>query len=76
MFYPDYFPWGETGEDPTWDICSCCGVEWGDGDFTLEETRTLRAKWIAKGANWFDPKEKPESWNLEQQLEQIPAQFR
>ena len=75
-FYPDYFPWGETGQDPSRDICDCCGIEWGYQDCTASAIRTFRANWIAEGAVWFDPKQKPESWNLERQLEQIPVQFR
>lgn len=24
-----YPPWGEDGRLPTFDICACCGTEWG-----------------------------------------------
>lgn len=33
--YPlgDYNPWGDDGKTPTYDICPCCGVEWGNEDY-------------------------------------------
>ena len=69
-------PWGEDGKIPSYDICSCCGVEFGNEDYTLESIKRYRTKWIGEGAKWFDNKKKPIEWNLENQLDQIPEKFR
>lgn len=49
-------PWGEDNISPTHEICSCCGVENGYEDYTLESIREFRAQWINKGAIWFNKK--------------------
>ena len=69
-------PWGEDGQCPTYDICDCCGVEFGYGDCTLKATKTFRGKWLENGANWKYPKEKPPNWSLEEQLKQIPQEYK
>lgn len=71
--YPlgDYSPWGDDGKMPTYDICPCCGVEWGYEDYTPESRKEYRNKWIVAGAKWFDPQKKPANWNLEKQLRNI-----
>lgn len=71
--YPlgDYNPWGDDGNTPTYNICPCCGVEWGNEDYTPESRMEYRNKWIAGGAKWFDPQKKPANWNLEEQLKNI-----
>lgn len=28
-------PWGKDGSCPTYEICSCCGVEFGNEDYIL-----------------------------------------
>jgi hypothetical protein len=68
--YPDldYAPWGEDGQSPSFDICPCCGVEFGYEDATDIAKKIFRENWISSGAEWFDPKIKPAYWNLKQQL--------
>jgi hypothetical protein len=61
-------PWGDDGKNPSFDICDCCGVEFGYEDSTPESIESYRKKWIAEGAKW---KRKPENWNLEKQLNNI-----
>jgi hypothetical protein len=34
-----------------------------------------REDWISKGAIWFRPKEKPQIWDAEKQLLDIPHEF-
>ena len=73
--YDDYYPWGENGQLPTYDICDCCGAEFGyDDDIGAcgEPIQTYRSKWINGGAKFFRPSERPENWNLEDQLKNIP----
>ena len=71
--YPlgNYNPWGDDGKTPTFDICPCCGVEWGNEDYTTESRTEYRKKWLADGAKWFEPQKKPVNWNLEEQLKDI-----
>lgn len=67
----DYAPWGADGKTPTYDICPCCGVEWGNEDYTSESQVKYRNKWLADGAKWFEPQKKPANWNFEEQLSHI-----
>lgn len=69
-------PWGKDGCSPTYEICPCCGVEFGNEDYTIESTKRYRATWINKGFKWFDSTEKPKHWNKEEQLNMIPVEFR
>jgi hypothetical protein len=61
-------PWGYDGKSPTYDFCSCCGVEFGYGDASPLGIRQWRQKWIAKGATWDAPELKPANWDLQEQL--------
>lgn len=67
----DFAPWGKDDKTPTYDICPCCGVEWGNEDYTLESRTEYRNKWLADGAKWFEPSKKPVNWNVEEQLKNI-----
>lgn len=69
-------PWGEDGKSPTYEICPCCGVEYGYEDSTIIAAKNYRQDWIASGAKWNDVNEKPANWLLEDQLHHIPADFR
>ena len=64
----DYLPWGEDGKTPSFDICPCCGVEFGNEDYTEESIKKYREKWINGGAHWFDTKLRPSNWSLQEQL--------
>jgi hypothetical protein len=68
--------WGDDGQSPTYDICSCCGCEAGYEDVSLDSVRRYRQKWIAAGAQWFAAQERPDGWNLDEQLRHVPAGFR
>ena len=69
-------PWGEDGETPLFEICACCGVEFGYGDATIIAVHRTRDRWLEKGAKWFMPKFKPIDWSLGRQLAQIPEMFK
>ncbi|WP_449387855.1 hypothetical protein [Chryseobacterium lineare] len=71
----DDLPWGEDGKSPTYEICPCCGVEFGYEDYTVESTKKYRKEWLIKGAKWFDKSEQPEKWDKEQQFKNIPALY-
>jgi hypothetical protein len=69
-------PWGEDGQCPTYDICDCCGIEFGYGDCTLKAIQASRERWLAKDAKWKYPEEKPTSWSLEEQMKNIPEEYK
>ena len=73
--YIETLPWGEDGNSPTYEICPCCGVEFGYEDYTAESAKQYREKWIHEGANWFQPKQQPENWDRQQQSKNIPDNF-
>ena len=64
-------PFDETGE-PSFEICPCCGIEFG---FDLENAhiseQEYRQNWLNGGSNWFIPEEKPDNWDLQDQLKKI-----
>jgi len=75
------FIWGENGSDPSWIICSCCGTEFGYEDSQLSAVKNARSKWIQQGytwdgKNWFDKESKPENWKPDEQMKNIPEEFR
>lgn len=60
--------WGEDGKSPSYEICPCCGVEFGCDDYSPEAIKVYREKWIKSGAKWFNPNMMPNNWSLEKQL--------
>lgn len=48
----------------SYDICGCCGFEFG-----LDDKNTYFKEWLSKGAKWLCKEHKPENWNLAEQLE-------
>jgi len=76
---PEEFPWGEYGKTPSFDICVCCGHELGFHDDIRacgKPIQTYRLKWIQEGMTFYLPQYKPVCWNPEEQLENIPEEFR
>lgn len=68
--------WGDDGNDPSWAICDCCGSEFGYHDCLPDAVRKNRELWVSRGAKWFDPSKKPDNWDLETQMANIPNEFR
>lgn len=75
-FDQGFAPWGEDNKSPTFDICDCCGVQFGYEDCDLKYVKLFRKNWIEKGAAWSFPKVKPSNWSLEEQMKQIPEEFK
>ncbi|MFA5795515.1 MAG: hypothetical protein WC980_10680 [Candidatus Brocadiia bacterium] len=76
--YPDLGePPYDKYECARFDICPCCGFEFGYDDYDQtkskeEKFKEYREKWISKDAPWFSKvKEKPIDWNLRKQLKNI-----
>ena len=48
-----FHPWGEDGTDPSFDICPCCGTEFGYQDTLLSAIIKARQRWIDRGTRWL-----------------------
>ena len=56
-------------DEPSYEICPCCGFEFGfDADNDPEAFAAFRQRWIDSGAKWFMPKRRPKNWDLKKQL--------
>ncbi|MDB4993805.1 MAG: hypothetical protein JWM74_1237 [Myxococcaceae bacterium] len=64
--------WGVDGQSATFDICACCGCEFGYEDCSIDGIRRHREKWISSGGSWFDPTKRPVGWTIEDQLSKVP----
>ncbi|WP_292556379.1 hypothetical protein [Mesorhizobium sp.] len=74
--YPD-LPWGEDGRQPSFNICDCCGVEFGYGDDGLENCLRLRRHWVeVERCRWFSPRDRPADWDLPAQIRGIPKAYK
>lgn len=62
-------PYNEILE-ASYDTCPCCGVEFGYDDFKNDNVSfsIARRKWVEEGAKWFNENQKPNNWNMEEQL--------
>ena len=59
-------------KEPSYEICPCCGFEFGfDSAGSKESLIEYRQRWIKDGARWFIERLKPENWDLEAQLKNI-----
>ena len=57
--------------DPSFDICDCCGTQFGYEDAGRSH-EFLRDEWIAKGMPWWNSaKEAPLGWDPVQQLRSL-----
>jgi len=64
--------WGVDGQGATFNICACCGCEFGYEDCLPDGVRRHREKWIASGGAWSDPIKRPAGWTIEGQLSKVP----
>lgn len=74
-FFMEDAPWGEDNQSPTYEICPCCGVEFGNEDYTVESTIDYRNQWLSKSISFNEPKLKPKDWNFESQMKGIPNEY-
>lgn len=72
----DFYPWGQDGTAPSFDICECCFTEFGYDDLHITIIRERREDWIEKGCKWHDPTKKPENWSADEQLKNVPEVFK
>ena len=70
--YPDLNEPPYLDNNPSYEICNCCGFEFGYDDGSEGHNYiSYRAEWIAGGAKWFIPKSCPSNWSLTEQLKNI-----
>jgi len=56
----------------SYEICPSCGFEFGYDDHSEGVSHDeFRASWLAAGAEWFDPDQRPDGWDLRAQLARI-----
>ncbi|PZE23135.1 hypothetical protein DEI86_15510 [Curtobacterium sp. MCBD17_028] len=57
---------------PSFDICPCCGYQFGvsDDDRGIDYDR-WRQNWLDLGAPWWSRESPPEGWDLERQLRDV-----
>jgi len=57
---------------PSYEICSCCGYEYGfDDESEGISFNEYREEWIKKGFKYRDQEEKPQDWDKDMMLEQL-----
>lgn len=67
----DAAPYNEDGQG-SFEICPCCGFEYGFDDYSEGVTHAdYRERWMAGGREWFDGDQKPDGWDLRAQLKNI-----
>jgi len=76
FIYEDFFPWGEDGNSPSEVSCDCCNVEFGYGDNNFKAIQNWRNQWINSGAKWHNESKRPLNWSFEEQLKNIPEEFK
>ena len=47
-----------------------------ENNITPENIQKYREKWLRKGAKWFAENEKPEHWDRDEQMKNIPIEFK
>ena len=72
----NFFPWGLYDNQPSFELCPCCGVQFGVMDETFVLIQQEREEWLSSGTPWFDLSKKPVNWDLETQLAQIPNHYK
>lgn len=64
-------PYDESGY-PSYEVCPCCGFEFGFDDLSMHETyESYRKRWLDNGAVWFSETKKPNDFDLDAQLKNI-----
>lgn len=77
----------EYEEDPPWqrvdgdwyanyEVCACCNVQFGYEDTSLSSVKAFRDKWVSDGANFHYKNLKPKNWSYEEQLKNVPEQWK
>jgi predicted amidophosphoribosyltransferase len=63
-------PMYDINGSASFEICPCCGTEFGYHD-AVKSHKELREAWIRNGMNWHTVDYKPENWDPKKQLENL-----
>ena len=66
-------PYEDSLGPASYDVCSCCGFEFGFDDNPGASARadsfeSYRQDWLDRGAPWFSPVARPAGWSVDEQL--------
>ena len=75
-FNQGFDPWGKNGETPIFDTCKCCGIQFGREDCNLHDAQEQRTRWLRNDSKWFPANDRPQKWSLEEQLKNIPLEYK
>ena len=76
-FLYDEKPWGESGFLRLTIFASAVERNFGYTDVTVDDVIGYRKYWMGRGSTWFRAKiHRPENWNFEEQLKNVPLEFR
>lgn len=63
--------WLGDGFGASFEICPCCGTEFGYQDCKPEGKKKQYEQWMARKYEWHFPQDKPKDWDLDKQLKNI-----
>jgi len=69
-------PWGVDGSTPSFEICPCCGVEFGYEDATPGGVRRYRELWLSTGGRWSDDSAPGDGLATAVRLQRVADEFR
>jgi len=75
--YPDLDepPYDPVTGSASFDICPCCGCEFGYSDPKPASNKPFLREWIRFGTPWHEPGSKPLHWDAKQQLKGINVDY-
>ena len=73
---PTWKYWKDDEYIPTYNLCVCCGAEFGFDDTELESVIEYRKNWISQGAKFSTPTYKGDDWSFDNQLKNIPDRWK
>lgn len=59
----------------SFEICPCCGYEFGYNDPNPASKETFLRNWVRMGTPWATPSLKPKKWDAKAQLKGIDVDF-
>lgn len=75
-YEPDEAPWGESGEQPSYQYCPCCNTQFGVTDTLFEQIVVERRLWLVAGMPWRSNRfPRPDGWDPLDQIGLIPSGF-
>lgn len=70
-YLPPDPPWEVGGREPSFEVCSCCGVEWGYEDSSPAGVARYRSRWLAAGGVWQDKRTPHDGLDAEARMARV-----